>query len=154
MGVLAIATVFFYNECFDLMRGLMSGVARSEEGYFLFNIGSNLMAALVMFPAAFCAGTTLPLITYSLLRKGYGERSIGTVYAANTVGAITGVFFSTHIGLPLLGLKGLILRRGWYRRNFGLGSVVENHCTPTGLASRRPWHLHNSHDHERHRNRL
>ncbi|MEE2787129.1 MAG: fused MFS/spermidine synthase [Myxococcota bacterium] len=108
MGVLAIATVFFYNECFDLMRGLMSGVARTEEGYFLFNIGSNLLAALVMFPAAFCAGTTLPLITYSLLRKGYGERSIGTVYAANTVGAITGVFFSTHIGLPLLGLKGLI----------------------------------------------
>ena len=48
------------------------------------------------------------MITYSLLRKGHGEKSIGTVYAANTVGAIIGVFFSTHIGLPFLGLKGLI----------------------------------------------
>jgi spermidine synthase len=37
-----------------------------------------------------------------------GERSIGAVYAANTVGAIAGVFFAIHLGMPLLGLKGLI----------------------------------------------
>jgi hypothetical protein len=51
---------------------------------------------------------TLPLITYALLRQGHGERSIGAVYAANTVGAIVGVFFAIHIGMPVFGLKGLI----------------------------------------------
>ena len=41
MGILAVATVFFYNECFEFMRNLMVAVTRTEEGYLLFNIGSN-----------------------------------------------------------------------------------------------------------------
>jgi len=52
---------------------------------------------------------TLPLITYALLKKGYGEKSIGAVYASNTVGAIIGVFFAIHLGMPLLGLRNLII---------------------------------------------
>ena len=59
MGILAVATVFFYNECFEFMRNLMVAVTRTEEGYLLFNIGSKLLAIIVMYPAAFCAGTTL-----------------------------------------------------------------------------------------------
>src|SRR5262249_62058084 len=51
---------------------------------------------------------TLPLITFHLLRRGNGEASIGSVYAANTVGAIAGVFFAIHVGLPWLGLKHLL----------------------------------------------
>jgi spermidine synthase len=62
-----------------------------------------------MFPAAFCAGMTLPLITASLLRQGGGERVIGQVYAANTAGAIIGVLVAVHAGFALLGLKGLIV---------------------------------------------
>ncbi len=62
----------------------------------------------VMLPTTFCAGMTLPLITYSLIKRGNGERSIGAVYAANTVGAILGIFFAIHIGFPVLGLKSLI----------------------------------------------
>jgi hypothetical protein len=63
---------------------------------------------LVMLPATICAGMTLPLITYALFNNGHGEKSIGAVYAANTVGAIIGVFFATHIGMPNLGIKGLL----------------------------------------------
>ena len=40
---------------------------------------------------------------------GHGERAIGAVYAANTLGAIVGVVFAAHLGMPLLGLKGLII---------------------------------------------
>jgi spermidine synthase len=58
-----------------------------------------------MLPATFCAGMTLPLITHLLLGRGYGERSIGTVYAANTVGAILGVGFAMNVGMPLLGIR-------------------------------------------------
>jgi spermidine synthase len=61
-----------------------------------------------MLPATFCAGMTLPLITFVLIREGHGEASIGAVYAANTIGAIIGVFLAIHLGMPLLGLKGLI----------------------------------------------
>ena len=37
-----------------------------------------------------------------------GERAIGQVYAANTLGSIAGVLFAVHVGLPLLGLQRLI----------------------------------------------
>jgi hypothetical protein len=31
------------------------------------------------------------LITYALIRGGHGEKSIGAVYSANTLGSIVGV---------------------------------------------------------------
>ena len=75
----------------------------------LFNLAGAAIAALVMLPATFCAGMTLPLLTGALLRRGAGEAAIGRVYAANTLGAIVGVVLAVHIGLPLLGLKGTLL---------------------------------------------
>jgi predicted membrane-bound spermidine synthase len=108
MGLLAIATLPLYGTMFDLMTWIMKGVARTETGYVLYHLSSHAIALAIMFPATFCAGMTLPLITYALLRRGYGERSIGAVYAANTLGAILGVFAAAHLGLPLLGLKNLI----------------------------------------------
>jgi hypothetical protein len=62
-----------------------------------------------MLPTTFMAGMTLPLFTYVLLNKGSGESSIGRVYAANTIGAIVGVLFAVHIGLPFLGMKNLLV---------------------------------------------
>ena len=60
-----------------------------------------------MFPATFCAGMTLPIIT-TILLKTRGERSIGSVYAWNTIGGITGVLIAVHLLMPFLGLKNLI----------------------------------------------
>lgn len=109
MGLLAIATLPLYGTMFDAMTWVMQGLARSETGYALYHVSSHAIALAIMFPATFCAGMTLPLITYALLRRGYGEKSIGAVYAANTLGAIVGVFVAAHLGLPLLGLKNLIV---------------------------------------------
>src|SRR5256885_11619183 len=93
----------------------MKGLARSSTGYLLFNASGQAIAALVMLPATFCAGMTLPLLTGALLRRGAGEAAIGKVYAANTLGAIAGVVLAVHVGLPLLGLKGTLL----------LGSLID-----------------------------
>jgi predicted membrane-bound spermidine synthase len=108
MGLLALATLPLYGQMFDLMRAVIKGLAKTDSGYTMFLISSHGIALAVMFPATFCAGMTLPLITYALLRGGHGERSIGAVYSANTLGAIVGVFAAAHLGMPLLGLKGLI----------------------------------------------
>jgi spermidine synthase len=105
MGLLALATLPLYHWTFDAMALLMRGLARSEVGYGLFNLAGQGLSALVMLPATFCAGMTLPLLTVALLRDGAGEAAIGKVYAANTLGAIAGVLFALHIGLPSLGLK-------------------------------------------------
>ncbi len=108
MGVMALITVVAYNSSFNIMQLLMRSVTATDSGYFLFNLGSHGIAMLIMVPVTFCAGMTLPLITHTLLKNGYGEKSIGAVYAANTAGAIVGVFFAVHIGMSALGLKGLI----------------------------------------------
>ena len=84
----------------------MKGLARTDAGYLFFNLAGQGISALVMLPATFCAGMTLPLITGALLRRGAGERAIGQVYAANTLGAIAGVLLAVHLGLPLLGTEG------------------------------------------------
>src|SRR5258708_33585382 len=106
MGLLALATLPLYGQMFGLMRAVMNGLAKTDAGYTLFLLSSHGIALAIMFPATFCAGMTLPLITFALL--GHGEKAIGAVYSANTLGSILGVFVAAHIGMPLLGLKGLI----------------------------------------------
>ncbi|HUQ25826.1 MAG TPA: hypothetical protein VM140_09155 [Burkholderiales bacterium] len=109
MGLAALATLPVYDFTFGLMEALMRGLAHNDTGYALFNLAGGGIAAMIMLPATFCAGMTLPLITGALLRSGFGEASVGRVYAANTLGAIAGVVFAVHIGLPLLGVKGALI---------------------------------------------
>jgi spermidine synthase len=108
MGLLALATLPLYDAMFEAMQLVIRGTAKSDAGYGIFLTASHGIALAIMFPAAFCAGMTLPLITYVLLARGHGERSIGAVYAANTLGSIAGVVLAAHVGLPLVGLKGSI----------------------------------------------
>lgn len=108
MGLCAMGTIALYTPMFDVMQVILSAIRRSEYGYMLFNILSYGLSLGLMLPATFCAGMTLPLITSTLLNHRFGERSVGHVYAANTVGAIIGVFGATHLGMPMLGMKGLM----------------------------------------------
>ncbi len=105
MGMFALTTVVSYNHLFTLMQYLMLVLQKNDAGYFGFNIGSHLIAMLVMLPVTFMAGMTLPLITCMLYKRGGGEASIGRVYAFNTLGAIAGVALTAQILLPFLGLK-------------------------------------------------
>ncbi|MBI5665727.1 MAG: spermidine synthase [Nitrospirae bacterium] len=108
MGLLALSTLLLYGNTFEVMQWIIKSLSRTDTGYTIFNLSISAIALAVMLPATFCAGMTLPLITYTLIKKGHGEQSIGAVYAANTIGAIAGVFLAVHFGMPLLGIKGLI----------------------------------------------
>jgi len=108
MGIAALATLPMYNRTFPVMQWLVNSLPKTDTGYLLFNLGSYGIASAIMLPATFCAGMTLPLITNILFREGYGEKSVGAVYAANTVGAIIGIFAAVHLLMPSLGLKGLL----------------------------------------------
>jgi predicted membrane-bound spermidine synthase len=121
MGILALATLPVYGSTFNVMAWLMRTLPRSDTGYVLFNIASHGIALVIMVPAAFCAGMTLPLITTTLLRNGTGERSIGSVYGFNTIGSILGVFIAIHLAMPLLGLKGMIVLGAGVDIALGLG---------------------------------
>ena len=109
MGLAAMATLLVYGQMFDFLAWTIGGLRRSEGGYVLYNLVSHGIALLVMLPATFLAGMTLPLITTALLRGRQGEKAIGYVYAANTLGAIAGVIIAVHLAMPVLGLKGALV---------------------------------------------
>ena len=109
MGLAAVATVPLHALTFDLVAHAMNTLPRTEEGYAVLNLVRYGIASLIMLPAAFCAGMTLPLATRILFsRTSQGERAIGRIYSANTVGAICGIAFAMHIGFPVLGLNYLV----------------------------------------------
>lgn len=108
MGTAAILTLPVYSMTFEWMVTLLSALRTTDAGFVAFSLGSHLIALVIMLPATFLAGMTLPLFTFVMLKSGSGEKAIGRVYAANTFGAIVGVVFAINIGLPLFGLKNLI----------------------------------------------
>ena len=109
MAALAALTLPAYGLMFDFMAWFLRTFARTAGSYVGFNLISQLIAALIMIPASFCAGMTLPLLTRELMRRGAGERAIGLIYSANTFGAIVGVVLTVHVLMPRIGIKGVIL---------------------------------------------
>ncbi len=105
MGVAALASLAVYANAFGWVGWLIESLAKTNGGYALFNAGTAVVSIAIMLPAAFFAGTTLPLFTVALLRQNQGERAIGRVYAWNTLGAIVGIFAAIHFLIPVLGLK-------------------------------------------------
>ena len=105
MGIAALLSVPVFTQSFGWVGWLMGALSRSPDGYTLFELGTAAIALLVMFPAAFFAGMTLPLFTLALLRAGADERVIGRIYAANTLGAIAGVAVAVHVLIPLMGVR-------------------------------------------------
>lgn len=67
------------------------------------------VAAILILPTAFM-GAAFPIATYAFARPGVSvARAVGTVYAANTIGAIAGSILGGFLLLPLLGTYGSLL---------------------------------------------
>ena len=105
MAIAALASIPVFTQSFRWVDWIMHALARSENGYVLYELATAGISLLVMFPAAFLAGMTLPLFTLALLRAGAGERAIGRIYAANTLGAIVGVALMMHVLIPMMGVR-------------------------------------------------
>jgi spermidine synthase len=112
MGTLAIATLPLYIASFSWVATLLDTFKQSNAGYRGFLVARYVICLLVMMPATFCAGITLPLITKMLIDDGgrvRGERAIGAVYGLNTLGSIAGVLLAGLVLMPVLGLKTLLI---------------------------------------------
>jgi spermidine synthase len=134
MGTLAALTLPAYNLTFDVMAWFLRTIARTPSGYVGFNLISQSIAALIMIPATFCAGMTLPLLTHELMRRGTGERAIGTIYSANTLGAIVGVLLTIHLLMPYIGIKGVILAGAGIHMALGLSRLIGRPGYPSWLS--------------------
>ena len=109
MGLLAAMTIPMYNQTFSVMGFALDALENSDSGYILFSAFSLIISLLVMLPVTICAGTTLPLVTNILLRNGAHDKTIGKVYAFNTLGSIVGIALAVQIVMPMAGLKSVIV---------------------------------------------
>ena len=134
MGALAVLSIHLYMDLFKAMAWWLQAIDRNDSAYVAFTLFAHLLCFLLMLPATFCAGMTLPLITAALMRDG-GERAIGRVYAANTLGSILGVLAAVHLVLPLLGLRSVLLAGA--ALDIGLGVYLLRFSTAGWMQHRR-----------------
>jgi len=109
MGALALATLPLYIRSFGWTADLIATFAPTDAGYTGYTLTRYALCLVIMLPATFCAGMTLPLITRILLGLRSGERAIGAVYAWNTLGSIAGVILAGLVLLPAIGLHALLI---------------------------------------------
>jgi spermidine synthase len=107
VGLTALATIPLFEKLPLIFLRLMHGFG---DSFNLFLSIQVLTAAMVMFVPTVLLGMTFPLVarlfTQSLYRVG---SSVGTSYAANTVGAIVGAFAGGFIFIPQIGVQNSIL---------------------------------------------
>ncbi|MEE9125630.1 MAG: spermidine synthase, partial [Planctomycetota bacterium] len=109
MGVAAVATLPLYLVANESISAVFYQPERTQVMWILFNVVRYLLCLLIMLPATFCAGMTLPLLTHVLLRSGQPEATVGRVYGVNTLGAIVGVCSAGLVLMPVIGLKNVIV---------------------------------------------
>lgn len=107
---LALAGTLFVSMWFyDLLpywfAKLADLLARKPEAYGLYELVQAFLCFIVMFIPAACLGMTLPLAsrvaTVELARTG---RSVGRVFAVNTLGTVLGAALTGLVLMPWLGL--------------------------------------------------
>jgi spermidine synthase len=142
MGLAAVATLPLYGVAVQTMGWLMAGEVRTESTWLAFNALRYGLCLFIMFPATFCAGMTLPLITHLLLKRGQAEGIIGRVYGFNTLGAIAGATLAGLLLMPLIGLQRVIIVGAIVDIILGLTLLrgeLQSDSAPRGI--RRTYHL-------------
>ena len=87
----------------------VNGFEAASSSWFGVELFRFSLAALVMFVPALLMGGTFPLVTRVFVDKKNMGGSLGTLYAANTVGAILGSSLTGFVLVPLLGRQNSIL---------------------------------------------
>lgn len=108
MGALALLSLIIYPLLFELNSLGFEIFERNHSFHVTMWMWGGLLAVVMILPAALCAGMTLPLATLRLLGRR-GEPALGSIYAANTAGAVAGVLLAGHVLLPGLGVQNALI---------------------------------------------
>ena len=106
VGITSLAGAYMFNDLPYLFIELYRWLEATAFGLLLF--ARFLVAMMVMIVPTLMLGALFPLVVriVSRSRERATGRMVGDVYAANTLGAITGSFASGFVLVPWLGLLG------------------------------------------------
>ncbi len=89
------------------LHGLLWGSMHSGGGYHGFALVRFVLAAALLALPTLAMGATLPVLAHYFAAAGQGGpagRTVGSLYAVNTAGAVAGVFLAGFVLLPGIGL--------------------------------------------------
>lgn len=109
MATCAAASLLGYQSFFEARNGLNLVLKSSPEAFPIAQLFKFASAFLMMGPAAFFAGMTLPLLISWRIRSTGREEGLGRIYAWNTLGSLLGALGGGLILLPLAGLKTVLI---------------------------------------------
>ncbi len=108
IGIFALLGLFLIGQLPELfLRGYQAGL---QQNFILFQAFMFGLSFLIMFLPTLLLGMLFPLITalWTQSARTMGQ-SVGTVYAANTLGTLFGALVTGLILLPLLGVQTTII---------------------------------------------
>lgn len=110
-----LASMFFYELLPYWFVRIARLIASRQEAYPLYEVIQGLICVAVMFVPTVCLGMTLPLVSRVATREaGRTGRSVGRVFAVNTLGTVLGAALTGLWLMPALGLA----------RTFALGVAL------------------------------
>ena len=103
---IAVLAVFSLGEL-SIVRGIYGAAYRTFEGPAAALVFVRiLLVALVILPPTILMGGTLPLFAHRFVSSdGHIARTVGMLYAANTLGAAAGCVIAGFVLVPQLGLR-------------------------------------------------
>ncbi|MBK9139343.1 MAG: fused MFS/spermidine synthase [Verrucomicrobia bacterium] len=124
------ASMFLYDLLPFWFSKLATSLNRSAGAYPLYSLVQGLICFAVMFVPTVCLGMTLPLVSRVATREtARTGRSVGAVFAVNTVGTVLGAVLTGLWLMPWLGLA----------RTFALGVGLNAMIGLAILAQRHRW---------------
>lgn len=101
-GALSFGTAYAIQTLPRLFAEIYFRVGPPPEGWWLAQVG---LASIVMFPTTFVLGWVFPLVLEAAGARGRGiASSVGTIYAANTLGTIVGAAAAGFLLIPYFGV--------------------------------------------------
>ncbi len=109
VGLTVLLFLPFYVRLPFWFNQLASSLSREPATFGFYQLAKFAMCGLVMIVPTVLQGITLPAATQILARDmGRLGRRVGLIFAVNTVGTLVGVVFAGFVGLPRLGIKGVL----------------------------------------------
>jgi spermidine synthase len=131
MAVSVLIAAVVYGLSFAFVAYLPVLLAFDPDNYALYSVIRYALCLLLMLPVSICVGATFPLVVEIAGRLRRRSGTVGRMYAINTLGCIVGVTLAGLVGLPLLGIRILLLAGAaidaalgvWLLRNSGTRSA-------------------------------
>ncbi len=92
-----------------LPQMFVDGFPKFRDSWFALELYRIALAAAVMFLPTLLMGGTFPLVTRIYAERSEVGKSLGSLYAANTLGAIFGSFLTGFVLVPWIGRQNSIL---------------------------------------------